>query len=125
MNTAEKLMEQNRVEVEINGLPFVLRRVNANVLLAALGSRAFNLIETIQSQAAGDADAGEQLEVIKQVLQIAMVAPRLGPEAEPSADVVTWLDVGDYATALFTAAMQEKEQEEAANFPESSEGLTD
>ncbi len=125
MNTAEKLMEQNRVEVEINGLAFVLRRVNANVLLAALGSRAFNLIETIQSQANDGADAGDQLEVIKQVLQIAMVSPRLGPEAQPSADVVTWLDVGDYATALFTAAMQEKESEEAANFPESSGVATD
>ena len=120
-NTVDQILEQNHVEVELDGMTFVLRKITAQVLFAAVGGKAVSLLEAIQANdESGNQDVGEFYSVIKQVLEIAMVSPRLAETTDSDADTIGWLDLGDYSTSLFNALWQATEPQEAANFPESS-----
>ena len=122
-NTVDQILEQNHVSIPLDGMTFVLRKITAQVLFAAVGGKAVSLLEAIQAaEESEDRDVGEFYRVIKQVLEIAMVSPRLAETTDSEADTIGWLDLGDYSGALFNALWQATQPEEASNFPESSRG---
>jgi len=122
MSAVEKLMERNHRVVDLDGIEYRVHKMTAQLGLEAFGPGALMVVEE-----GGDrrvewdkSVTGEGAELMRKVLKVAMISPRLGTVDDPVIDTVTWLTLGDHAPRLYTAVMG-VEVEKAGNFPDSSE----
>ena len=111
-------MESNLVTVTVQGREYVLYKVSAQLLMAALGSRAFTLAEAAQQVAEGENPEAmaDGFDLMHKVLAQAMVKPRLVDGYDEDPDTVTWFGLGGAVSELYAAVMDSRKDEAAANF---------
>jgi len=119
VNTTERLMENNRQTVTIDGLDFVCHRWCFSLAVEAFGLNALGLVNDGDSKVIASSD--DRREMVRKALSVAMIAPSLGERDDPTKDAVSMRTLGDTAFKLFSRLVG-PDQEQAEGFQESSEG---
>ena len=123
MSQVEQIMARHHAIHELDGITYRCHKMTAQLALEAFGPGALMVVAEEDGTHKVNIDrvrVGSGAELMKKVLAVAMISPRLGPRDDPGDDVVSWLTLADHGPRLYSLIM-EGESERAANFPESSE----
>lgn len=122
MSQVEQIMARNHRVIELDNISYRVHKVTAQVAIEAFGPGALMLVAQADGSERVELNretVGSGAELMKRVLGVAMISPRLGDVDDPSSDTVTWLTLGDHGPRLYSELM-EGDSERAANFPDSS-----
>jgi len=111
--------------IEVDGVPFLVRRITTPVAVKVLGSKAMGLVRGAMSKGKSKATEQENMAVVREYLAECMIEPRLGDETNASNGVISFEDLGDLGPQLFAEIMRESGwMDQVADFPRPSEGET-
>lgn len=91
MGKVEQIRKFGQVEIDIEGITFVCRKLTLAVALEAVGTGAAGLVSGARSTSEVDPEKAAQ--IVKAYLKACMMSPALGDESDDAADVVGWGDL--------------------------------
>jgi len=119
--SVSEILKKNQFTVELDGIPFVMRKVQAYMALDALGADAMAMLSDSGEQSPWEKlNYKKQLAFMKSYLRVAMVSPALRDKTDEKKDTISFDDLGTYSNDLFGSLMEEVNSD-AEVFPESSE----
>jgi hypothetical protein len=119
--SVSEILKKNQFTVELDGIPFVMRKVQAYMALDALGADAMAMLSDSGEQSPWEKlNYKKQLAFMKSYLRVAMVSPALRDKTDEKNDTISFDDLGTYSNDLFGSLMEEVNSD-AEVFPESSE----
>ena len=119
--SVSEILNKNQFTVTLDGMDFVLRRIKGYMALEALGPDAMAMLSEGGEESPWDKlNYKKQIAFMKSYLQVAMVSPALGEKTDEENDTITFNDLGEYSSLLFSELM-DAISTDAEVFPESSE----
>ena len=124
----EQILARSRVTIEVNGVPYVVRRITTPIVLRIQGSRAFGLVRGAMEAAKGGErkpDHDADLALVREYLTECMVSPKAGDVSDVKADTIAFADMDGDEYELFAGLLEASGyRDQIADFPEPSEGVT-
>ena len=101
------ILKKNQFTVEIDGVKFVMRKVQAYMALDVLGADAMAMLSEGGEQSPWEKlNYKKQFAFMKAYLQSAMVSPALGDKTNSKNDIISFDDLGEFAPKLFSELME-------------------
>lgn len=125
----EQILARSRVTLEVNGVPYVVRRITAPIAIKVQASKAFGLIRGAMEAEKGATrkpDPEADLALAREYLAECMVSPKIGTATDPEHDTIEFADMDGDEFDLFAKLMEVSGyREQIADFPEPSEDAKD
>jgi len=127
MSAINDMLARNQFTEEIDGVPFTLRRITAQMSFNIIGRKTMGIVRG--ARADKDVSPDDSLfllnEVLPKYLEAAMVKPKFGPETDVEQNVVCLEDMGEFAIKVFNCVLMESGFDKLENFQPASEAMTE
>ncbi|HUS82338.1 MAG TPA: hypothetical protein VM013_03660 [Dehalococcoidia bacterium] len=120
--SVESILAKNRRKLTIDGHEFIVRHMTAGMTVEALGPGAIEVVDMAGDRVVRlkDDDLFRGWDVMRKILKVAMVDPKLGEVSDEKAGTISWEDLGELGPKLH-AAVTRDEVQDVADFPQPSQ----
>lgn len=120
MNVIDQIIDRTQFTEEIDGLPFRLRTITAEVAQRVIGNKVLGLMRA--GSGTKEVSQEDAMRISKGYLEICMVSPKLAETSDADKDEISLADLGAFADKVLLAVFKRSGFESLGNFQSSSEG---
>ncbi len=126
-SVVQRILDRSQFVEEIDGAPFTLRKITAEMSLSIMGKRSLGLIRGAGAKGRLPEDEAVELanDLMPKFLKLGMVIPKLGDVTDPENEVICLEDLGGLARKVFDILFERSGYGKLGNFRGSFEEQTE